>query len=183
MGRQVVGNCISLFRAEWLTTLMRFVSAPGDGVVIPILIVIISAALFYKKDKIFAFTLALAPLFGEMVKSLLKNYFQIPRPGAFGCQVLTTAVDKYSFPSGHTIFCTIFFGLIAYYCVKHFADLRAKIGLTISILLILLIGYSRVYLGAHWYLDILGGYVVGGAILAVAILIYRQLTGKVQKNV
>jgi len=177
MGPPVVGSCINLFRAEWLTTLMWLISALGDGVVIPVVIVVISAALFYKKDKVFAFTLALAPLAGQIVKSLLKNFYQIPRPGVFGCQVLTTAVDRYSFPSGHTIFYTIFFGLIAYYCVKHFTDLRAKIGLIVAALLILLVGYSRIYLGAHWYLDILGGYVVGGAILLVSILVYKYIQG------
>lgn len=176
----MVGSCISLFRAEWLTMIMRLVSSVGDGIIIPVLVVTVSAAFFYRKDKVFALTLALAPLAGQIVKSLLKNYFQLPRPGVFDCQVLVTALDKYSFPSGHTIFYTIFFGLIAYYCVKHFTDLWAKIGFFVSVLLILLVGYSRIYLGAHWYLDVLGGYVVGGAILVVAILIYKY---KKTKNV
>ncbi len=179
----MVGNCVELFRTEWLTTLMRLVSSVGDGVVIPVAIVIISAALFYRKDKIFAFIVALTPLVGEMVKSGLKNYFQIPRPSSFGCEILTTYGDKFSFPSGHTVFYTIFFGLIIYYCIKHFADLQAKYGLVFSLLMIILVGYSRIYLGAHWYLDILGGYIVGGAILVIGILAYKFIGEKNDKSI
>jgi undecaprenyl-diphosphatase len=174
----MVGSCINLFRAQWLTALMQMVSLPGDGVILPIVIVIVSAILFYRKDKIFAFVLAIAPLVGEIVKSLLKNYYREPRPVFFGCTVLTKYADQFSFPSGHTIFYTIFFGLVAYYCIKHFADLWAKIGFVFSLLLILSIGYSRVYLGAHWPIDVVGGYVVGVSILAISILVYKYFSQK-----
>jgi 8-oxo-dGTP pyrophosphatase MutT (NUDIX family) len=40
--------------------------------------------------------------------------------------------------------------------------------------MILFVGYSRVYLGTHWYLDVVGGYVLGGAILMVAVLVYEH---------
>lgn len=175
----MVGRCVELYRNVYLTSFLRAVSLPGDGVWIPVGLVIIAAAFvyFFKKDKVFALVLVSAPLFGEVCKSILKNYFKISRPEAFGCNILTTYGDKYSFPSGHTIFYTIFFGLLAYYSAKHWLELWAKILLPVSVLLILTIGYSRIYLGAHWYLDVIAGYIVGGAILAIAIIVFDHFSG------
>jgi len=170
----MVGNCIELFRSGLLTSFLRFISFFGDGVWIPVILTIIVAMIFwFRKEKAFAITLAIAPLVGQIVKSLLKNYFQIPRPEAFGCNVLTTYADKYSFPSGHVIFYTVFFGLLAYWAWENRKGVYAWALLAVSSLMILLVGYSRIYLGAHWHLDIIGGYVVGGAILTVAILLYE----------
>lgn len=173
----MVGKCVELFRNDLLTHLMRLVSLPGDGVWVPVILVIFVAFLifYFKKDKIFTLVLIVSPLFGQVVKSLLKNYFQVPRPDAFGCDILTTYGDKFSFPSGHTIFFTIFFGLLAYYSIKNIHSLWGKLLLPISLILVFTIGYSRIYLGAHWYLDVIGGYVVGGGILLMTITLYIYL--------
>lgn len=173
----MVGNCILLFRAFWLTTALRYVSLPGDGVLAPIAIVIVAASLvfFIKKDKVFALILLLAPLLGNLIKFLLKIYYSVPRPEVFGCDVLVSYGDKYAFPSGHTIFYTVFFGLLAYYAIKNWSELWAKFVLPISILMIASIGYSRIYLGAHWYLDVFAGYLIGGTILVISILIYEYI--------
>lgn len=173
----MVGKCITLYRSDLLTSLMRAVSWFGNGIWIPVILTILVALVvyLYKKDKLLAFIVLLAPLFGQITKSLLKNFFKIGRPETFGCQVLTIYADKYSFPSGHTIFYTTLFGLLAYYAFKNLKNLWAKLLLPISVIMILLVGYSRIYLGAHWYLDVLGGYIVGGAILVIAVMIYNYI--------
>jgi len=174
----VVGNCILLYQSHWLTTFLRIVSLPGDGVWLPVILTVLTAVLIYKLrgDKWFALVIVIAPLIGNVVKHILKAYFAVPRPEVFGCQVLTTYADGYSFPSGHTVYFTIFFGLLAYYGWKNRAAWWARALLFISAFLILSIGYSRVYLGAHWYLDVFAGYVVGFTVLLAAILIYEYLT-------
>jgi membrane-associated phospholipid phosphatase len=172
----VVGSCIYLFRASQLTDVLRVLSLPGDGIIAPITLVIFAAVLVivFKKDRLFAGILILAPLVGNIIKFLLKTHYSIPRPEVFGCDVLANYGDKYSFPSGHTIFYTIFFGLLAYYSIQNWKDMWTKFVLPLSLFFILSVGYSRIYLGAHWYLDILGGYIVGGAILTICIMIYRH---------
>lgn len=175
----MIGSCVSLQHEEWLTVAMRLASWFGDGVYIPIILAMIAALTFwYKKERIFALLLLVTPLVGQVAKSLLKNYFQVPRPEVFGCNLLTTYVDQYSFPSGHVVFYVIFFGLLAYFALKHFSHLWAKTVSIFSILMIMTIGYSRIYLGVHWYLDVVGGYIVGGAILVISILIYNYLSEK-----
>lgn len=172
----MVGNCISLYRSDFLTELMRFISLPGDGTWIPVFLTIVMTAIFlWKKERVFAFILLIAPLAGQIIKYLLKNFYQIPRPEVFDCPVLVNYADRYSFPSGHVTFYTIFFGLLVYWAIKNFSNVWSKLLFTISAIMILLVGYSRIYLGAHWYLDIIGGYILGGAILTVAILIYEYL--------
>jgi len=130
----------------------------------------------YKKDKLFATILIIAPLVGNTVKYWLKNMYTVSRPEVFGCEVLTTYTDKYAFPSGHVIFITIFFGLLTYYSVKHFHEWWAKIVLPISLLLVISVGYSRIYLGAHWYLDVMAGYFIGWAIFVISTILYKYLT-------
>lgn len=180
----MVGKCIELFRNNYLTDVLRLVSVAGDGVWVPVSLVIIAAFLifWFKKDKVFALILLLAPLSGNLVKYVLKNMYTVSRPGVFGCQVLTSFTDRYSFPSGHTIFYTIFFGLLAYYSAKHWHEIWAKILLPFSLVLILLVGYSRIYLGAHWYLDVIAGYVIGWAIFVISTIMYKYFSGNINAD-
>lgn len=172
----MMGACLTWTETELFTAFFRFVSWFGDGIV-PILLVVGAAVYFYlvKKEVLFAVILSISPLVGQVVKSLLKNYLQIQRPEAQGCIPLTSYGDEFALPSGHTIFYVIFFGLLAYYYSKNLRSTEGKIALPISIALILTIGLSRVYLRAHWYTDVLAGYLVGGVILFGAILVYSRL--------
>ena len=174
----MVGKCIELFRNEYLTQFLRLVSLPGDGVWIPVILTVLTAFLIfvYKKDKIFAIIILVAPLIGNVVKFWLKNMYTVSRPEIFGCEVLTTYTDKYAFPSGHVIFITIFFGLLTYYAVKHSREWWAKVLLPISLVLVSTIGYSRIYLGAHWYLDVIAGYAIGWAILVISTILHKYFT-------
>lgn len=179
MEGKLTGECINWFRSPFLTSVFRLISWLGNGIIVPVALVIIFALYFFliKKDKIFALVFALTPLLGQILKSLMKNYFKVPRPEALGCQVFTTYGDRFSFPSGHTIFYVTFFGLLLYYYRKS-EGVEAKIIIPFSLFLIITIGLSRIYLGAHWYTDVLSGYVIGGILLTAAILVYNRLSKK-----
>lgn len=71
----------------------------------------------------------------------------------------------YSFPSGHTLMGTAFYGALAVLCWVHFEHTaRRRVSTAAFALVPLAIGLSRIYLGAHWVSDVLGGY-LGGLIL------------------
>ena len=96
-----------------------------------------------------------------VITNLLKDVFQRDRPPAV--LHVVRAINA-SFPSGHAaLSATVFLTLGA--LVAHFAERRRVrvYALTTAVILSLLVGCSRVYLGVHWPTDVLGGWCVGAA--------------------
>ncbi len=114
---------------------------------------------------------------GEALNFLLKAVFARPRP-AFS-DPLATAL-YYSFPSGHATMSLIAYGLLGYFLYRRLS--RAWLRITVStalIVLVILIGFSRLYLGVHYLRDVLAGFAVGGlwlsfCITAMHVLMDRQ---------
>ncbi|CCH03520.1 phosphoesterase, PA-phosphatase related (plasmid) [Fibrella aestuarina BUZ 2] len=78
----------------------------------------------------------------------------------------------YSFPSGHSATAMILYGLLAYWLIRghHSRWSRAGIGI-VAVGLILMVGFSRIYLGVHFLSDVLGGYLLGLCWLIVGIVL------------
>ncbi|MNW62652.1 phosphatidylglycerophosphatase B [compost metagenome] len=74
--------------------------------------------------------------------------------------------DGYSFPSGNAMISAAFFGLIALLLLRS-GKAGNRVWATIVLLLILLIGVSRLYLGVHYASDIVGGFLAGAVISVV----------------
>lgn len=115
-------------------------------------------------------------LLSVYVNSGLKEIFQQPRPFEILPEIQKVQASGYGFPSGHAQSSLVVWGSIA--CWKKQTWLR-----TISVLLILLIGFSRIYLGVHFPTDILGGWLSGGLILGLSYFIFLKIKlGFIQKN-
>jgi len=84
-------------------------------------------------------------------------------------------INQYSYPSGHVLFFVVFFGFFAYLAWMHFAGRVRMIVITICAALIILIGPSRIFLGAHWASDVIGSYIIGTIWLFVLILAYQEV--------
>jgi len=81
--------------------------------------------------------------------------------------------DIADFPAGHALRATVFYGLLAF-CVAHVSATRRQ-GMTayaVAIVLIAAISLIRLYLEAHYPMDLLGGWMAGGALLAVIVAVY-----------
>ena len=91
----------------------------------------------------------------------------IARPH-FDDPILT--LTGYSFPSGHTMMASVLYGVVAAYLCAHTPDwrLRALIIFSASVL-IAVVGFSRVYLGAHYLSDVLGAMAEGLAWLSLCL--------------
>jgi undecaprenyl-diphosphatase len=109
-----------------------------------------------------------------LINSVLKVAVNRPRPTPVLVRVFEVEHGG-GFPSGHAFFAAVFLGLLAYLAITHLHKhgLRALTSLGLLILF-LLIGASRVYLGAHWPSDVLGGYLVGTVFLGALIWLYRM---------
>jgi undecaprenyl-diphosphatase len=78
-------------------------------------------------------------------------------------------VGHHSFPSGHAMVSMVIYGFISYILAEQFPQWRKQIS-ALSAVLILAIGFSRLYLGVHWPTDVLAGYAIGLAWLIACIL-------------
>jgi len=115
----------------------------------------------------------IAALLSIGINVLVKNLIQRPRPAAALVHVLATLND-YSFPSGHVMFYTGFYGFIVF---LSFTLLKPSLKRTLLLvffgLLVLLVGVSRIYVGEHWASDVLGAYLLGTLTLVAFIQLYR----------
>jgi len=103
----------------------------------------------------------------------VKLFYHISRPTGF--QYIKA---NSSFPSGHTTMSFVILSFLAYLTGKFCKKSLRWIPYTTAIVLILFIGISRLYLGAHWLTDIIGAFFLGFAILFAVIVNYRRRARK-----
>lgn len=120
---------------------------------------------FNKKNRIYFFPFLVSFIGGTFTAFLSKVVFHRARP--LDSIYLETS---YSFPSGHATMVMVIHTFIFYFLWRQAKSKKMK-GLILSfgILFILLIGFSRIYLGVHFFSDIMGGYALGLAWLAAGI--------------
>ncbi|HEY3333927.1 MAG TPA: phosphatase PAP2 family protein [Candidatus Limnocylindrales bacterium] len=100
-----------------------------------------------------------------VVNEVLKRVVARPRPKLDWATVL----PDYSFPSGHTMDSIVVLAAIAFVAWALFGRRVGIVATGVAIGLALLIGFSRIYLGAHYLTDVIGGY-LAGAIWLIAVL-------------
>ena len=104
---------------------------------------------------------------------LVKDLIQRPGPPASLVHVLATLTDP-SFPSGHVMFYTGFFGLIVFLAFSLLKpSLKRSMLLAFFGLLVILVGFLAHYTGEHWASDVLGAYLLGSLVLVAIVQLYR----------
>lgn len=126
-------------------------------------IAVLIALLFAWHRRLGAIWLALT-FGGFKLIELLKDYYARPRP-KFLEPILQEAST--SIPSAHTAAATIVFGMLAYLLIRFTRRAGPYLAAACG-LLILAIGFSRVYLGAHWLSDVVAGWLLGAGLVALA---------------
>jgi membrane-associated phospholipid phosphatase len=158
---------------------MQGVSAIGDTWIVIVMVGAVSAFYIARRQLLEA-GFILATLSNFMLTSFLKVLVARPRPPYFFLNPadIFQSINQYSFPSGHVLFFVVFFGFIAYLAWLHQTGFARIIVIAICSALVMLIGPSRVYLGAHWASDVLGSYIIGILWLFVLILGYQLVSRK-----
>ena len=111
-----------------------------------------------------------------VLNKILKMLFERPRPD----DILQLVQESgYSFPSGHSITSMAVFGTLLYLVQTRMENKKLANRLSaLLILLILLIGPSRVYLGVHYPTDILGGWALGIFVATLVLMIWNRYYAK-----
>lgn len=137
------------------------------------LVVIVTAIILiiFIKNKKIKLSLMINLIGVTIINNLFKVIIARPRPD------INRLVDEtgYSFPSGHAITSMAFYGYLIYLIYKYVDNRKIKIPLMIFlILLIPIIGLSRIYLGVHYTSDVLGGFLLGTVYLILFINISNK---------
>jgi undecaprenyl-diphosphatase len=104
---------------------------------------------------------------GALLDLALKLAFRRPRP-VWESPYL--AASGWSFPSGHAMGSLIAYGMLAYLLVLHLRSRSARLAVAAgAILLVLAIGFTRLFLGVHYFSDVMAGYAAGTVWLAVCV--------------
>ncbi len=172
---------LDLHRTPFFTTIFTWLTALGDARFIAILGISMALVLLRHHRSAYMAGLA-AAIFGSLGFSyFLKLVIERGRP-----LPSLAAIDApgYSFPSMHAACAMAMYGFLAYMVWKllHPPHHRAPIVALISVI-ILVIGFSRMYLGVHYPSDVAAGFAIGGLFLWFGILIAIHLERRTRNTV
>jgi undecaprenyl-diphosphatase len=166
---------------SWVDEAGRDLTALGGVVVLFLVTAAVLGFLLLARKYHAVLLLLVATLGGLLISSLLKNYYERPRPAVVP---YLSYVYSSSFPSGHSMLSAVVY-LTLGSLLAHLAERRRlKIYcVAVAMLLTFLVGASRVYLGVHYPTDVLAGWAAGlaWAVLCWLVTQYLQRRGAVEK--
>ena len=144
---------------------------PKLAVPITVCIASIFWALRFRLEALFILLTSSSNILNALVKRLIKR----PRP-TNELVTVVRVINEPSFPSGHVMHYTNFFGLLIYLLATNWRSSRLRnILIATCTSLIVAIGPSRVYLGAHWPSDVMAGYLYGGLWFGGLMTVYLRI--------
>lgn len=169
-----ISKAVQSTQSPGLDSVMKFISWFG-AFPVPMFIGLLVAMIFYlsklRREAIFV----VLTFSSGAISTIIKIIVNRPRPTVNLVRIVEVARQQ-SFPSGHTLFYTIFFGflLVLMWNLKQVSN-RMRITVAfVSAFLILTIPFSRIYLGAHWFTDVLGGFILGLICLYIISIFYLK---------
>lgn len=144
----------------WLAEAVRDITGLGSFSVLAILVAVVFTYLLLVGKARTGWFMVFAVVGGTIISTVLKALFDRPRPELTGVARVFTA----SFPSGHAAVSAVVFLTIGAMLADAAPERRLKVFyIAVAILLTLLVGVSRIYLGVHYPTDVLAGWSIGAA--------------------
>lgn len=146
---------------RWLEVALADITSLGGTVVLTLMVLVVAGFLLLaRKYHATAYVLA-ASVGGALLTSALKFFFDRPRPDVV---VHLVDVSTTSFPSGHALSAAAIYLTLGALVARVLPQPRLKIyTISVAVLLTMVIGISRIYLGVHWPTDVLAGWCMGSA--------------------
>ncbi len=159
---------ISMIRNENLTKVMILISELSSYLFITFLTIFLSIIFFKERYYIYFIINSLGVV---TINTIFKFLVNRTRPEMF---MIINESGK-SFPSGHAMISLAFYGFLTCFCYYKFKNRILKFfSIIIFPLLILLVGFSRMYLGVHYFTDVVTGYLISGIILLIEIIYFKK---------
>ena len=162
-----VYNFLISFKNDSLTNFFRFITK-FSNVAFLVIFVLIVLLILRNKDAVFViFNLIFLRLLNYVIKIIIKR----DRPNI----LRLIKIGEYSFPSGHAMISMGVYVYLIYLIYKKIKNPYIKyLGIIILSLLIILIGISRIYLGVHYFSDVVAGYTLSLIYLIIFIRVRRK---------
>lgn len=160
----------------FLTSVMKFFTFIGSApfvIVLSLFLLFFLYKVLHHRLELILFVAAIAG--SAILNGILKNFFQRVRPEFHRL----IEIEGYSFPSGHAMNAFTVYGIISFLLWRHITSALGRWTLIfVSMVMILAIGISRIYLGVHYPSDIIGGYFASGFWITTAILFFQYYQEK-----
>lgn len=169
---QGIANLMPLVRTFGLTLSFLLITSLGTELITSLVLIGVLVYLFLRKKMLYFWPLAVTFCSAGLFNYAAKYFFHRPRP-----EQAVYFEASYSFPSCHATLALAFYGFIFFVLWKETkAPALKKIILTGGIILIALIGFSRIYLGVHYLSDVIAGYFLGLIFLLLGMLLVERKT-------
>lgn len=173
---QWVFTHIFFIRSAPVTYAMKAITNLGGIIILGPCSLIAAVYFLFKRLYASAAGLAAAVLGGSLLNNFLKEVLHRPRPLS---EATLAAEYGWSFPSGHAMHSSIFYGIIAYFLVREFYSRSSKaVIIAVALCIVLLVGFSRIYLQVHYLSDVMAGFAGGLFWLSVCITGMEMLKKK-----
>ena len=165
IGYKFVSNYII---SDKLTPIIKIITNFGGAIILGLITILI---LILIKNKKIGLSVLINLCSVTVLNLVLKSILQRPRPNEY--RIINET--GYSFPSGHSMISMAFYGFIIYLIYKNIKNKYLKwISIILLSILILMIGFSRIYLGVHYVSDVLAGFLFSFSYLIVYIKIINK---------
>jgi undecaprenyl-diphosphatase len=156
-----------------LISFAYIVSAVGSPISLGIISILLITLLLIEGRYRFMILLSSSTLFALILTWIIKNLVERARP-----LDAIVYLSDYSFPSGHTVFATVFFlNIMYFFWKKSYHHIYVYVSV-LCVTAMVLIGMSRIILSVHWVTDVLAGYMIGVTIFYVTLSLVNQRSAR-----
>jgi undecaprenyl-diphosphatase len=176
------GNLADPIGPKWVEEMMRDFTALGSTGVLALMVLAVGGFLVMMRKRQAALAVVVAVFSGVLLSQTMKWAYARPRPELVphGAEVYTA-----SFPSGHAMMSAVVYLTLGALLARTQSGGGAKVYiLAVAVILTVLVGVSRVYLGVHWPTDVLAGWALGGmwALACWLAMLWLQAKGRVEAS-
>lgn len=171
-------NKMVVYMNPVFTIIFKIFTNIGGPVIITIICLVL--LILHTTRKKYGIPVFVTVISSFVLNTVLKNIFLRPRPSVLRLVTETS----YSFPSGHSMINAALYTILILLLLKNANKKGKRIIASISlVILFLIIGISRIYLGVHYFGDVLAGWVLGILVAFIVYLIFKKIESKKQNIV